>query len=70
MYRNGRALANDLEMVIYSISENCYQIFVPYYWTSDYGISTAIRSRVFYHYKGLGIYEWSGSEMVPYSEED
>jgi hypothetical protein len=68
MYWNGRALANDLEMAIYSISDNDYQKFIPYYWDTPHKISKAIRSRVFYHMNETGKYEWNGTEMVAYIE--
>jgi hypothetical protein len=68
MQLNGRAIANDLEMVLYAHCDNKQQLFVPCYDGEISTISKAIRQRQLYNesvsydegktYTGTGIWEW------------
>ena len=64
---NGRAMKNDVEMMMYAITDNALQAFSPYSFGDVLPISKAIRERVIYRRSGYtGLFEWNGSEMKAY----
>ncbi len=65
MYHNGRALANDFEMVMAAFVENRQQYFVP---SKERYVSSVIREpQIYLHEKTNKRYIWVGGEFV---EED